>query len=238
MDCDVSPATHARRHRSRRRNRLKQTPNQRQPSRSRNASYVGQRVSRSCGLRAGVRLTLQGSPANRSLSAIEPVSAPPKGKLKNGDQRPAPKTRPARTEIRKITDQRLGSTRVTRGNVGDSPQRGNKTPETGLPGWGGRIRTSAWRNQNPLPYRLATPQCRFLSQAAARGGRTLVRGRTSRNRCWRDKATIATSFSSVRTVDRTSFGPIGASLAKLRFFHLATAFGLIPYCSASSCRLF
>jgi len=85
---------------------------------------------------------------------------------------------------------------------------------------------------------LATPQCRFLSQAAARGGRTLVRGRTNRNRCWRDKATIAASFSSVRTVDRTSFGPIGASLAKLRFFHLATAFGLIPYCSASSCRLF
>jgi hypothetical protein len=25
-----------------------------------------------------------------------------------------------------------------------------------------RIRTSAWRNQNPAPYRLATPQCRFL----------------------------------------------------------------------------
>ena len=91
-DCDVSPSTHARRHRSRRRNRLKQTPNQRPPSRSRNASYVGQKVYRS---RAGVRLTLQGSPANRSLSAIEPVSAPPKWKLKNGDQRLAPKTRPA-----------------------------------------------------------------------------------------------------------------------------------------------
>src|SRR3954464_10452797 len=28
----------------------------------------------------------------------------------------------------------------------------------GLPGWGGRIRTSAWGNQNPLPYHLATPQ--------------------------------------------------------------------------------
>src|SRR5436305_10838021 len=27
-----------------------------------------------------------------------------------------------------------------------------------LPGWGGRIRTSAWGNQNPLPYHLATPQ--------------------------------------------------------------------------------
>jgi hypothetical protein len=25
-------------------------------------------------------------------------------------------------------------------------------------GWGGRIRTSAWGNQNPLPYHLATPQ--------------------------------------------------------------------------------
>ena len=28
----------------------------------------------------------------------------------------------------------------------------------GSPGWGGRIRTSAWGNQNPLPYHLATPQ--------------------------------------------------------------------------------
>ena len=27
-------------------------------------------------------------------------------------------------------------------------------------GWGGRIRTSAWRNQNPLPYHLATPHHR------------------------------------------------------------------------------
>src|ERR1700751_1019757 len=25
-------------------------------------------------------------------------------------------------------------------------------------GWGARIRTWEWRNQNPLPYRLATPQ--------------------------------------------------------------------------------
>ena len=27
-----------------------------------------------------------------------------------------------------------------------------------LIGWGGRTRTSEWRNQNPLPYHLATPQ--------------------------------------------------------------------------------
>jgi hypothetical protein len=31
-------------------------------------------------------------------------------------------------------------------------------PDPRLAGWGGRIRTSAWWNQNPLPYHLATPQ--------------------------------------------------------------------------------
>ena len=35
----------------------------------------------------------------------------------------------------------------------------------GIHGWGGRIRTSGWRNQNPLPYHLATPQ-----RAARLGG--------------------------------------------------------------------
>jgi hypothetical protein len=36
------------------------------------------------------------------------------------------------------------------GNVGGSPTPGNHTAETALAGWGGRIRTSIWRNQNPL----------------------------------------------------------------------------------------
>ena len=31
-------------------------------------------------------------------------------------------------------------------------------PNLRMSGWGGRIRTSEWRNQNPLPYHLATPQ--------------------------------------------------------------------------------
>ncbi len=31
----------------------------------------------------------------------------------------------------------------------------------GKNGWGGRIRTHGWRDQNPLPYRLATPQSSF-----------------------------------------------------------------------------
>ena len=37
-------------------------------------------------------------------------------------------------------------------------------------GWGGRIRTSACRNQNPVPYRLATPQ----STAGAERRRTIL----------------------------------------------------------------
>jgi hypothetical protein len=37
----------------------------------------------------------------------------------------------------------------TRGNVGGSHTRGKSIVETALAGWGGRIRTSAWRNQNP-----------------------------------------------------------------------------------------
>jgi hypothetical protein len=42
----------------------------------------------------------------------------------------------------------------------------------GLLGWGGRIRTSVWRNQNPLPYHLATPQCAIgWPPAAAQGAR-------------------------------------------------------------------
>src|SRR5215510_6790521 len=41
---------------------------------------------------------------------------------------------------------------------------------TGLVGWGARIRTWEWRNQNPLPYHLATPQFRNRPL----GGRTIA----------------------------------------------------------------
>ena len=67
-----------------------------------------------------------------SLSAVEPVSAPPKRKLENRHQRPEPETRPARAEMPEIADQRLGHPSLTCGNVGDSPPPGNNTPETGL----------------------------------------------------------------------------------------------------------
>ena len=36
-------------------------------------------------------------------------------------------------------------------------------------GWGARIRTWVWRDQNPLPYRLATPQWNFYLQSEKSG---------------------------------------------------------------------
>src|ERR1700732_2053557 len=44
--------------------------------------------------------------ANRSLSTAEPVSASPKRKLENGEQRPAPETRTQRMEMPEIARQR------------------------------------------------------------------------------------------------------------------------------------
>src|SRR6516162_2120164 len=48
------------------------------------------------------------------------------------------------------------------------------------------------------------------------------------------KATAIASSSSAKTVERGSFGPMGASWTKDRFFHLATVLGLMPWRSASS----
>ncbi len=39
------------------------------------------------------------------------------------------------------------------------------------------------------------------------------------------------------TVDLVSLGPVGRSATELRFFHLATVFGLMPECFARDLRL-
>jgi hypothetical protein len=65
----------------------------------------------------------------------------------------------------------------------ESQRRSARSLQTpGMHGWGGRIRTSGWRNQNPLPYHLATPQCSArLERALAESGRTIVRAPRHRN---------------------------------------------------------
>src|SRR5712691_2826070 len=95
--------------------------------------------------------------ANQSLPHIEPVSGRPKRKLENGEQRLARENHRCWTESVQIAGQRLGPASLTHRNVGGSPTPGNHHAETGLAGWGARIRTWEWRNQNPLPYHLATP---------------------------------------------------------------------------------
>ena len=50
-------------------------------------------------------------------------------------------------------------------------------------GWGAWIRTRGWRNQNPLPYRLATPHQARRPGRRSRSGRTIVRAPRRRNTC-------------------------------------------------------
>src|SRR6266403_3315706 len=57
--------------------------------------------------------------------------------------------RPPRWEAPDFPRQRPAHCPLTRGNVGGSPTPGNHTAETALAGWGARIRTWEWRNQNP-----------------------------------------------------------------------------------------
>ena len=70
---------------------------------------------------------------------------------------------------------RVGRVRLTRGNVGGSRRPGNKTPETGLPGWANRIRTSAWRNQKPFLFGKKQRLSRLNSGNPAISGQTLTR---------------------------------------------------------------
>ena len=51
-----------------------------------------------------------------------------------------------------------GGRAKSRANAALFKRLANRLAEPGLAGWGARIRTWEWRNQNPLPYHLATPQ--------------------------------------------------------------------------------
>ena len=66
--------------------------------------------------------------------------------------------------------------------AGIGRQNHKAAQKQGLAGWGARIRTWEWRNQNPLPYHLATPhQGRSTPHTATRTGR----GSRSAWREWR-----------------------------------------------------
>lgn len=60
----------------------------------------------------------------------------------------------------------------------ERPNTAGSTYRVGKVGWGAWIRTRGWRNQNPLPYRLATPQDR------CRRGPGVAAGYSGGRACW------------------------------------------------------
>src|SRR5229473_746327 len=94
-----------------------------------------------------------------SQATFEPVSAktqPVSGHttcqipdIENSCSRDSSRKTPPRWEAPDFPRQRPAHCPLTLGNVGGSPTPGNHTAETGLAGWGARIRTWEWRNQNP-----------------------------------------------------------------------------------------
>ena len=88
-------------------------------------------------------------PANRSLRLSNQSAASSKRKSENFEQRPALKI--PRSKVPSSYNGRPETLRgkLTLGNVGGSHTQGNQLAETALVGWGGRTRTSEWRNQNP-----------------------------------------------------------------------------------------
>ena len=85
-----------------------------------------------------------------------------------------------------IAGQRPAPASVTRGNINDFHRPGKISQETELRGWGGRIRTSAWRNQIPLPYRSSLfgnrpmhPPSQLLLVAPTAAGPYCAAGRTA-----------------------------------------------------------
>ena len=115
------------------------------------------------------RIPIHQDQTNRSLAMSNRVSGIRTWILKTADQRLTPKIGRLPPTIQKITPQRLRKVSLTPGNLAPNLATRTEHTETGLSGWGGRTRTSEWRNQNPLPYHLATPHQAAFVVAAARG---------------------------------------------------------------------
>jgi len=74
-----------------------------------------------------------------------------------------------------IAGQRPAPASLTRGKINDFHRPGKISQETELPGWGGRIRTSAWRNQKPFLFGEKQRLSRLNSGNPAVSGQMLTR---------------------------------------------------------------
>src|SRR5262245_11587904 len=101
--------------------------------------------------------------SNRSLALSARI-------LKVFERRPSSGTRLFGADIPLNRGLETPWSRLTARNVEGSSRPGDRGSETRMAGWGARIRTWEWRNQNPLPYHLATPHdALHFSQEAAGG---------------------------------------------------------------------
>ena len=152
--------------------------------------------------RVGVRLIPKGHSANRSLSAIEPVSATAKRKLENGEQETGARNLPRKgrnTEnYRPETGIRQRNPRECRGFSHTGKYHpGDPTAWLGREDSNLRVAES---KSAALP--LGSAPTPLFSRAAARGGRTIMRGGTSRNRAVGGQKSALGFLDNARTVGR------------------------------------
>ena len=79
-------------------------------------------------------------------------------------------------------------------------------------GWGARIRTWEWRNQNPLPYHLATPHRPPTVKAATPYSRGRVREQSHGDCVW-TRTGCGVQYVKNRSLARLAHGRYKAALA-------------------------
>src|ERR1700730_475446 len=115
-----------------------------------------------------------------------------KRKLENGEQRPAPETFPARAEIPKITDQRLGRASLTRGNVAGSHIREIIPSRVVLP--------------FILPMRSTPPQCGQVGPFGHMRDSTKANAATSSWKCFAERMDgIMTLAEQIKALEIAQF---------------------------------
>jgi hypothetical protein len=120
-----------------------------------------------------------------------------------------PKSRHMRTAIESPGGISVAKSRTVGLNSESQRQRGQRQKS---PGWGAGIRTPEWRYQKPLPYHLATPQCRERAEsyairarkATARIGPVLPQFRRFQPR-W--KGLFAPAFPALHPIRKAAIGP-------------------------------
>ena len=119
-----------------------------------------------------------------------------------------PMSRNERTESESLAGFYRGKSRTIGLNSESQRPRGRRLI---LPGWGAGIRTPEWRYQKPLPYHLATPQCREAASYAIRAAKAttgiglVMRWFAAVHPC--GGLAVSLAFSGVAPVSESRYSP-------------------------------